>query len=155
VPELKKGSPVGMLSLRDDREGNLWIGMMYQAGIAKFDRKSEKFQTWMIPSDLNEPNTQVNMTSPWNSGVDGKLWLENNGFAGVHRVDLKTGKWETWEPFKQSPQGHNIYDVAADSKNNAYFTPISAASTSAASTRRPEKSPCSRRRPRIRARAAP
>ena len=31
VPELKKGSPVGALSLRNDRDGNLWLGMMYQA----------------------------------------------------------------------------------------------------------------------------
>ena len=124
VPELKKGSPVGALSLRNDREGNLWLGMMYQAAIAKFDRKSEKFQTWPIPAEMNKANTQVNMTSPWNIGVDGKVWSQNNGFAGIHRIDLKTGKWETWEPFKASPQGHNIYDVVADSKNNAYFTDI-------------------------------
>jgi streptogramin lyase len=124
LPELKKGSPVGSLSLRNDREGNLWVGMMYQAGIAKFDRKSEKFQTWTIPEEMNQANTQVNMTSPMNIGVDGKVWSQNNGFAGVHRIDLKTGKWETWEPFKASPQGHNIYDVVADSKNNAYFTDI-------------------------------
>src|SRR5207247_8517836 len=52
------------------------------------------------------------------------LWTQNNGFAGVHRVDLKSGKWETWDPFKDSPRGHNIYDVIADSQNNAYFTDI-------------------------------
>ena len=124
VPELKKGSPVGALSLRNDRDGNLWLGLMYQSAVAKFDRKSEKFQTFMIPAEMNKANTQVNMTSPWNMAVDGKVWSQNNGFAGIHRIDLKTGKWETWEPFKSSPQGHNIYDVVADSKNNAYFTDI-------------------------------
>jgi virginiamycin B lyase len=124
VPELKKGSPIGMLSLRNDREDNLWIGMMYQSAIAKFDRKSEKFETFMIPAELNKANTQVNMTSPMNIGVDGKVWTQNNGFAGVHRIDLKTGKWETWEPFKAAPVGHNIYDVVADSQNNAFFTDI-------------------------------
>lgn len=124
VPELKKGSPLGSLSLRNDRDGNLWLGLMYQAGIAKFDRKTEKFQTWLIPAEMNSANTQVNMTSPLSIGVDGKVWSQNNGFAGIHRIDLKTGKWETWEPFKQSPQGHNIYDVVADAQNNAYFTDI-------------------------------
>jgi virginiamycin B lyase len=124
LPEPKKGSPLGSLSLRNDRDGNLWMGMMYQGAIAKFDRKSEKFQTWPIPAELNKANTQVNMTSPMNIGVDGKVWTQNNGFAGVHRIDLKTGKWETWEPFKQAPQGHNIYDVVADSQNNAFFTDI-------------------------------
>jgi streptogramin lyase len=124
LPEIKKGSPTGSLSLRFDREENLWIGMMYQAGIAKFDRKTQKVQVWSAPPEINKPNTQINMTSPLGAGVDGKLWIENNGFAGVHRVDLKTGKWETWEPFKESPTGHNIYDVIADSQNNVYFTDI-------------------------------
>ena len=124
TPELKKGSPFGSLSIRLDRDENLWLGMMYQAAIGKLDTKTEKLQVWRIPDEWNRPNTQVNMTSPLNIGVDGKVWAQNNGFAGVHRVDLKTGTWETWEPFKDAPVGHNIYDVISDSKNNAWFTDI-------------------------------
>jgi virginiamycin B lyase len=124
TPELKKGSPLGALSIRMDRDENLWIGMMYQAAIAKLDTKTEKLQVWPIDAKWNRPNTQVNMTSPLNIGVDGKVWSQNNGFAGVHRLDLKTGEWETWEPFKAAPVGHNIYDVISDSKNNAWFTDI-------------------------------
>jgi len=100
VPEPKKGSPTGALSVRFDKDQNLWLGMMYQASIAKFDKKAETFQVWNIPSELNKANTQINMTSPMHIGVDGKVWAQNNGFAGVHRVDLKSGKWETWDPFK-------------------------------------------------------
>jgi virginiamycin B lyase len=124
VPESKKGSPTGALSVRFDKDQNLWLGMMYQASIAKFDKKTETFQVWSIPPELNKANTQINMTSPMYIGVDGKVWAQNNGFAGVHRIDLKSGKWETWDPFKESPRGHNIYDVIADSQNNAYFTDI-------------------------------
>ena len=124
TPELKKGSPLGSLSIRMDRDENLWLGMMYQAAIGKFDTKTEKLQVWPIPAEWNRPNTQVNMTSPLNISVDGKVWTQNNGFAGVHRVDLKTGHWETWEPFKEAPVGHNIYDVISDSQNNAWFTDI-------------------------------
>ncbi len=124
TPELKKGSPLGALSIRMDRDENLWLGMMYQAAIGKFDTKSEKLQVWPIPAQWNRPNTQVNMTSPLNIAVDGKVWSQNNGFAGVHRMDLKTGEWETWEPFKDAPVGHNIYDVISDSQNNAWFTDI-------------------------------
>lgn len=124
LPEPKKGSPTGSLSIRFDKDENLWLGMMYQGAIAKFDRKTEKIQVWDIPPELNKANTQVNMTSPMHSGIDDKVWTQNNGFAGIHRVDLKTGKWETWEPFKESPRGHNIYDVVADSQNNVYFTDI-------------------------------
>ena len=124
LPEPKKGSPTGSLSIRFDKDENLWLGMMYQGGIAKFDRKTEQIQVWNIPAELNKANTQVNMSSPMNHAVDGKLWTQNNAFAGVHRIDMKTGKWETWEPFKESAVGHNIYDVIADSQNNAYFTDI-------------------------------
>lgn len=124
LPELKKGSPNGSLSARFDRDGNIWLGMMYQAAIGKYDVKSGKLETWVAPAQWNRPNTQINMTSPLNVGIDGKIWAQNNGFAGVHRIDLKTGQWETWEPFKAAPIGHNIYDVISDSKNNGWFTDI-------------------------------
>jgi streptogramin lyase len=114
--------PTGVLALRPDKEGNLWLGNMYQASIARFDRKTEKFQLFTPPKEDNLASTQLNMVSPFYAHVDGKVWSQNNGFAGVHRVDLKTGKMETWAPFKDSKEPHNIYDVIADSKNNAYFT---------------------------------
>ena len=124
VPELKPNSPKGALGLRSDGDGNLWLGMMFQGGIAKFDRRSEKFQTWSAPADFNKDMTQINMASPQRSSVDGKMWTQNNGFAVIHRVDLASGKIETFEPFKGTKEGvnHNIYDVIPDSHNNAYFT---------------------------------
>lgn len=124
VPLLKKGSPLGALSIRMDRDENMWLGLMYQGAIAKLDTKTGKLEHWAAPPEWNRPNTQINMTSPMNIGVDGKVWAQNNGFAGVHRVALASGKWETWEPYKDSPQGHNIYDVISDSQNNAWFTDI-------------------------------
>lgn len=127
IPELKHGSPVGSLSMRFDAEQNLWLGMMFQGGVAKFDRKTEKFQTWSVPAEFNRDMTQVNMASPERSSVDGKVWTQNNGFAIIHRVDLATGQFETFQPFKDSKPGetHNIYDVIPDSHNNAYFTDFS------------------------------
>jgi virginiamycin B lyase len=125
VPELKPGFPTGALSVRFDRDANLWLGMMFQGGIAKFDRKTEKFSTWSLPPDHNRDMTQVNMTSPFYSFIDGKVWTNNNGFAAVHRLDLASGKFETWEPFRDGVakgRNHNIYDVIADSQNNAWFT---------------------------------
>jgi streptogramin lyase len=122
VPLHKPGYPTGFLGLRSDKDGNLWLGNMYQATIVKFDRKTEKFQYWPLPTEQNIDAAQVNMVSPQSSHVDGKVWTQNNGFAGVHRLDIATGKIETWEPFKDAPEPHNIYDVIPDSKNNAYFT---------------------------------
>jgi len=120
----KPGYPTGVLGLRSDRDGNLWLGNMYQAKIVKFDPKTEKFRYWTLPADQDIDAAQINMVSPQASHVDGKVWTQNNGFAGVHRLDLASGKIETWEPFKAAPKGepHNIYDVIPDSKNNLYFT---------------------------------
>jgi streptogramin lyase len=120
----KPGFPTGLLGLRQDRDGNLWLGNMYQAQIVKFDRATEKLTTWQLPPEQNIDAAQVNMVSPQSSHVDGKVWTQNNGFAGVHRLDLATGRIETWEPFKDAPKGepHNIYDVIPDSQNNLFFT---------------------------------
>ena len=123
--ELRKpGFPTGLLGLRSDRDGNLWLGNMYQATIVKFDRKTRQFSYWPLPPGRNIDAAQVNMVSPQSAHVDGKVWTQNNGFAGVHRLDLATGAIETWEPFKSAPKGepHNIYDVIPDSGNNAWFT---------------------------------
>ena len=124
IVEHKPGFPTGGLGLRTDKDGNLWLGNMYQATIVKFDRKSETFKFWPLPRGQNIDAAQVNMVSPQGSVVDGKVWAQNNGFAGVHRLDLATGMIETWEPFKNAPKGevHNIYDVIPDSRNNVYFT---------------------------------
>jgi virginiamycin B lyase len=122
IPEHKPGFPTGLLGLRSDPEGNLWFGNMYQATIAKFDRKTQTFRFWPLEGEGNSDAAQINMASPQSSAVDGKVWAQNNGFAGIHRLDIATGKIETFEPFKGVPGPHNIYDVIPDSGNNVYFT---------------------------------
>ena len=124
IETTKPGFPTGLLGLRADREGNLWLGNMYQAKIVRFDRKARTFSTWKLPPEQDIDAAQINMVSAQSSHVDGKVWTQNNGFAGVHRLDLASGKIETWEPFQSAPKGepHNIYDVIPDSQNNAWFT---------------------------------
>ena len=103
IEEHKPGFPTGLLGLRSDPDGNLWLGNMYQATIAKFDRKTETFKFWPLEGEENIDAAQINMVSPQSSDVDGKVWAQNNGFAGIHRLDIATGKIETWEPFKGVP----------------------------------------------------
>lgn len=122
VPIAKPEFPTGILALRKDRDGILWFGNMYQASIGRFDPKSNAMRIFTPPPEDNLPSTQLNQVSPFSAHVDGKVWAQNSGFAGVHRFDLATGKVETWAPFKESKLLHNIYDVIADSKNNAFFT---------------------------------
>lgn len=114
--------PTGVLALRTDREGKLWLGNMYQASIARFDQDTETFKFFGPAPKDNLPSTQLNQVAANNSHVDGKVWAQNSGFAGVHRFDLATGAAETWAPFAEAREPHNIYDVISDSQNNAFFT---------------------------------
>ena len=124
VPMHKPGFPTGELGLQPDRDGRLYFGMMYQAGVARFDPRTEKFDVLEIPQEYNRDMTQINMPAPQFSHVDGKIWTQNNGFAVVHRIDLATGKSETFKPFGDPKDGesHNIYDIIPDAGNNLYFT---------------------------------
>ncbi len=122
VAVTKPEFPQGILALRNDRDGKLWIGNMYQASIARFDPDTQNIDYFKPPKEDDLPSTQLNQVAPMNSNVDGKVWSQNSGFAGVHRFDIATGKIETWAPFKGSKEQHNIYDVISDSKNNAFFT---------------------------------
>jgi virginiamycin B lyase len=119
VPILKPEAPTGILGVRFDRDENLWLGMQFQGGIAKFDRKSETFQLWSLPPELDGPHVQINQVSPDRSHVDGKVWLQDAGTYTVLRLDLASAKFEVFEPYK-IPRP-NVYDVIPDAKNNGHF----------------------------------
>jgi virginiamycin B lyase len=120
IPRLKPNLPTGILALRFDEEENLWMGMQFQGGVAKFDRKTEKFQTWSLPPEINGDYVQINQVSPEHSHVDGKVWLQDAGTYTVLRLDPKSGKFEVFAPY--AIPRPNIYDVISDSENNVYFT---------------------------------
>jgi len=120
VPRLKANQPTGILALRFDEDENLWMANQFQGGIVKFDKKTEKFQTWSLPPELNGDFVQINQVSPEHSHVDGKVWLQDAGTYTVLRLDLRSGKFEAFAPF--SIPRPNIYDVISDPQNNVYFT---------------------------------
>jgi virginiamycin B lyase len=120
LPLLKPRMPTGSLAVRFDEDENIWLGMQFQGGVAKFDKKTEKFQTWSLPPELNGDHVQINQVSPEHHKVDGKVWLQDAGTYTVLRLDPKTGKFEVFEPYK-IPRP-NIYDVISDERNNVYFT---------------------------------
>src|SRR5947209_1523285 len=120
VPRLKANLPTGSLAVRFDEDENIWLGMQFQGGVAKFDQKTEKFQTWSLPPELNGDHVQINQVSPEHSHVDGKVWLQDAGTYTVLRLDLKSGKFDVFTPFP-IPRP-NIYDVISDPANNVYFT---------------------------------
>ena len=124
IPVLKPSAPTGILGVRLDEDENVWMGMQFQGGIAKFDRKTETFQTWSLPPALNGPHVQINQVGPGRSHVDGKVWLQDAGTYTVLRLDVASGTFEVFEPYK-IPRP-NVYDVIPDSHNNAYFLVLGA-----------------------------
>jgi streptogramin lyase len=114
----------GNLDLEFDRDGNIWVGMMNQTGAAKFDRKTEKFQFFTLPAELQDDESQQAMVAPINWKVDGKVWVNSAEKPMVTRFDVATGKYDPWKfPYKDRPKGeaHSAYGVYTDSHNNAYL----------------------------------
>jgi virginiamycin B lyase len=120
LPISKPGAPTGSLDLQFDEDGNIWIANQFQAAILKFDQKTERFQTWVMPPEFNRDYVQITEVSPGHHNVDGKVWVDDAGTWYLYRVDLASNKWESFEPFKVPRP--NIYDVVSDAQNNVYFT---------------------------------
>ena len=127
LPVIKPGYPVGTLDLETDKAGNLWIAMMYQGGVARFDKQSEKFQTWKVPEQWQADATQQAFLTPTSSDVDGKVWVKNSDRAQILRLDPATGQWENLGSFKDPSNNRTItsYGIPADHDNNLYLLDFS------------------------------
>jgi streptogramin lyase len=127
LPMLKQGFPVGTLDLEADKAGRLWVSMMYQGGVARFDPKTEKFETWAVPTEWQTDATQQAFVTPVSSDVDGKVWVKNSDRAQILRLDPATGKWENLGSFKDPDTGKTItsYGIPADAANNLYLLDFS------------------------------
>ena len=101
---------------------------MLQAGIAKFDPKTEQFTMMPLPKDINNQAAQQAMVMPSSADVDGKVWMNSVEIPGVHRLDLASNKFETFAPYKDLAKGqdHSVYGIKADSHNNLFFFDFSA-----------------------------
>ena len=100
IPVLKPGSPTGTLDLEADADGNLWLAMMFQTGLAKFDMATKTFQIFPVQAALNDDATQQSMVMPRSWQVDGKVWSNDVARQSIMRLDLKTGQYELIDPFK-------------------------------------------------------
>jgi streptogramin lyase len=126
VPTTKPGFDNGMNNLEIDRQGNVWVALFYQPGMAKFDPKTQKFQTWSMPKDLDSDSRRTVFFAPLNQDADGKVWL-GGGMDKSFRMDLQSGQWEVMDESRDVPNDspirkrpHGIYGILSDSKNNLY-----------------------------------
>ncbi len=127
IPVLKPEQPKGGLDLEFDPQGNIWLSMMYQAGISWIDRKTHEVKAYPFPKEWQSASTQASMVSPQHSDVDGKVWSNNQEDHYGYRLDVATGKWENFGQAKD-PAGRQIraYGMPTDRNNNVYQLGFSA-----------------------------
>ena len=127
IPVIKAGFPIGTLDLRTDKAGNLWVGMMYQGGVARFDKKTETFKVWSIPKEWQTDAAQSGHLDPSATHVDGKVWVKNSDRSQILRLDPETGQWETLGTYNDPANGRRlgVYGIPADRDNNLYLLDFS------------------------------
>ncbi|MBI3939679.1 MAG: carboxypeptidase regulatory-like domain-containing protein [Acidobacteria bacterium] len=127
TPTPKPSNAQGINDVELDKDENIWLGTMRQGSFVRFDRKTEKFQLWRLPKEVDNDRSQLAMVNPRQSHVDGKVWSNNVGRRGIQRLDVSSGQIDTVNPYEELYQRvgktvtHSVYGIAVDSKNNLYF----------------------------------
>jgi virginiamycin B lyase len=128
IPVVKPGWPEGTLDLEFDTDDNPWIGVMYQSAIAKFDKKTEKFQMWTTPKEWDTDGGQLGHIAIEGTPVDHKVWIKNSDGSNIYRLDLISNKMENLGNFKDPQTGKRIgpYGIHSDAQNNVYLLDFAA-----------------------------
>jgi len=122
IPELKPGFPTGTLDLEPDPQGNLWIGLMFQAGIAHFDKKTGTFKLYSAPKDMQADGTQLGMVTPTHDNVDGVVWTKDAESNDTLRLNVATGAFDNLGNVKDvSGRPLGAYGIPSDAANDLYF----------------------------------
>jgi virginiamycin B lyase len=121
IPVIRPEQPKGGLDIEFDPDGNIWLAMMYQAGISRIDRKTHEVTVYPFPKEWISTSAQASMVSPMHSNADGKVWTNNQEDNLNYRLDVATGKFENLGQAK-TPGGKQIraYGMPTDRQNNLY-----------------------------------
>ena len=119
LPVVRPGFPEGSVEMDIDSEGNPWIGRLFQGGVAKFDKKTEKVTAWGVPEELLAGGVNVR-TGMVSVARDGTVWTKSNQNEKLYKLDTETNQW-TSSPL---PKGMGWYGMAVNSVGNVYVFSI-------------------------------
>jgi streptogramin lyase len=122
IPVLKPEQPKGNLEIElDASQKNVWLALMYQAGVARIDRKTHEVTTYPFPKEWQSTSAQASMVSPQHADVDGRVWTNNQDTHYMYRLDVETGQYENLGASKDV-NGKQIaaYGMPTDKQNNVY-----------------------------------
>src|SRR6266705_1126223 len=118
---LRPDQPKGSLDIEFDPDGNLWIGMSYQGGASKIDRKTKQVTTYALNKEWLDLTTQTNLVKPTHMYVDNKVWMTDTATRNLYRLDITTGKWENLGISKLAERQISGYGLPTDKNNNVYM----------------------------------
>lgn len=111
VPQGKAEVHPGSQELDFDAEENLWTSYSWTGGALMFDRKTEKFTSWMFPDQ--KPRRLMNSTF---DAKRHRMWFGTDDYYGKDEggyYDPKTGEYRIFPKFP-------AYGQVTDSKGNHY-----------------------------------
>jgi virginiamycin B lyase len=122
IPVLKPEQPKGSLEIElEPGENNVWLALMYQAGVARIDRKTHEVKTYPFPKEWQSTSAQASMVSPQHADVDGRVWTNNQDVHHMYRLDVKTGQYENLGASKDlNGKQISAYGMPTDQHNNVY-----------------------------------
>jgi virginiamycin B lyase len=128
IPVVKPGWPLGTLDLEIDHEDNPWVGVMYQSAVAKFDKKTQKYQVWQTPKEWDTAGGQLGHLAVYGTPADNKVWIKNSDGTNIYRLDLTNNTFENLGAPKDPRTGRRIgtYGIHSDAENNAYLLDFAA-----------------------------
>jgi virginiamycin B lyase len=128
IPVVKPGYSVGTLDLEIDKDDNPWIGLMYQSAIAKFDRKTGKFEIWSTPKEWDSDAGQLGHLAVEGTPADDTVWIKNSAGGHIYRLNLASNKFADLGSPKDPRTGKRIgtYGIFSDAQNNLYLLDFSA-----------------------------
>lgn len=138
VPIVRPNRPTGATDIEFDRDGNPWFSVFFQMAVARFDRKAEKFQMFMVPDEFEPRARQGMLGVPPKRAADQRVWYDVNTHSRMIRIDPITGKQDVFESYPAeggegddyyapggfNRSGHSMYGVEADAQGNGWWSDI-------------------------------